>query len=505
MSNYVVVSQSLPRSLDVQVSLSRPQAETRTNLSVLCVVGTDLGFLPDANRIRYYSLLSQVEADFSTTSQVYMAAQTFFAQSPRANIMAIGEVFLTNQPARLVSTVITSTDIYNITQIDAGAMKIVYNPGDGEVTQHFTGMDFTGVTTLAGIIDVIQAHAGSGLHAVARALPGGGNRIEIHTVATGNSTTIAFAAAEGAGTEMASMMHLTSATGAVKFAGYAPEGIAGELSNIAAAASANGTYVYGYALAAELRDVTYQVPAAAWALGNVVVMGLVTNDPSALDPANTADLGKVVHTTGNRRVHCFYHDDPAQYPEVSLLAYMFSVNYRIQDSTVTAKFKQLPGITTVQLTLPQWLVLENKGYNTYTLIGNSSRTVREGVTEDPSYFLDDLINLDNFVEDLSVAVFNVFLQHKKVPYTSRGQLMLVDACMDVGNQYVYNGTFADRLITDLASKSGVRTVPAVQVIPSPIQDASVADRASRIGPPIDILVQMAGSIHSVAIAVEVVS
>ena len=132
-------------------------------------------------------------------------------------------------------------------------------------------------------------------------------------------------------------------------------------------------------------------------------------------------------------------------------------------------------------------------------------TFREGATESAAYFMDDTINLDNFVEDLSVAVYNVFLMNKKVPYTTKGQLMLVDACINVGNQYIYNGTFADRLIADPTVKSGVSTVQAVQVIPTPIQNMSAAQIASRIGPPIDILGQLAGAIHSVAIAVEVVS
>ena len=53
---YVTADQSLPRSLDVTISLSRPQTETRTNLTRLCVACEDLGFLPNENRIRFYSI-----------------------------------------------------------------------------------------------------------------------------------------------------------------------------------------------------------------------------------------------------------------------------------------------------------------------------------------------------------------------------------------------------------------------------------------------------------------
>jgi hypothetical protein len=186
---------------------------------------------------------------------------------------------------------------------------------------------------------------------------------------------------------------------------------------------------------------------------------------------------------------------------------MLSVNYRIQDSTVTAKFKVLPGIETVQLTETQWATLQSKGYNTYTAIGNNARTYRDGTTDDPTggWYMDTVINLDNFVEDLSVNVFNVFLRNKKIPYTRAGQMLLVDACKDVGYLYTFNGTFADREVLDTQKKSGISIVPAVQVLPTPIALMSVADRAARIGPPIEMIVQEAGAIHSIAINAEVVS
>jgi len=62
MATYVTTDTSLPRSLDVQISLSRPQAETRTNLTRLCLVAENLGFLPDASRIRFYSTSDPVAA-----------------------------------------------------------------------------------------------------------------------------------------------------------------------------------------------------------------------------------------------------------------------------------------------------------------------------------------------------------------------------------------------------------------------------------------------------------
>jgi hypothetical protein len=187
-------------------------------------------------------------------------------------------------------------------------------------------------------------------------------------------------------------------------------------------------FLYGWCLGASLRTVPIQTAAAAWALDQTAMMVLCSNDTLALSPGS-GDIGTAVSATGNRRVVCVYHDNVQSYPDVSILAYMLSVNYRIQDSTVTAKFKVLPGIETVQLTETQWATLQSKGYNTYTAIGNNARTYRDGTTDDPTggWYMDTVINLDNFVEDLSVNVFNVFLRNKKIPYTRAGQMLLVDA------------------------------------------------------------------------------
>jgi len=502
---YVNTTQSLPRSLDVQISLSVPQTESRTDLSTLCLVAEDLGLLPNANRIRFYSTMAALEADFASNTEPYKAGYAFFSQTPRATTMAVGQAFLTPQPGLLVSTPLTAAQIAAIAAVADGTMDVVYDPGTGSATQSFTAMDFTGVSTIEAIAAVIDAKSGAALSCSVKTLPGGTKVLAISTVATGDDVTITYASAEGTGTDVKALLKLTAADGAQAMNGYTPVDIASELTNIANAANANGRYIYGWCLEAGLRVAATQTLAAEWALARTAIMPLVTNDVTALDPSYTTDIGSVLQDAGNRRAVAIYHDNATRYPDVSILAYMLSVNYQLQDSTVTAKFKNLPGIETVMLTETQWSALQAKGYNTFTLVGNQARTYRDGTTEDTTYYMDTTINLDNFVEDLSVNVYNVFLRNGKIPYTRRGQLMLVDACTDTGNQYTFNGTFADREITDTTRKGGTRVVPAVQVNPTPINQASAADRAARIAPPIQIIAQEAGAIHSVAINVEVVS
>lgn len=501
---YVTTNLSLPRSLDVQISLSKAQAESRTDLSILCVACEDLGFSPN-NRIRFYSTIEAVEQDFVAGTEAHFAASAFFSQSPHAPVMAIGEVFLDEKPAVLESAALTAAEIAAIAAVTNGRMKGTYNPGTGAATYTFAGMDFSGVTTIEGVAAVINAAAVHNLSCTVKTLPGGSKCLVIRTVAVGDGTTISYPVDSGVGVFVGDLLNLTSAKGGSVMNGYSSPGIADQLSSIAAAANAAGKFVYGWCLGASLRDVAVQTAAAAWALTRTAFMPLVTNDITALDPTYDEDLGSVLAATGNKRAVALYHDNVQRYPDVSILAYMLHVNYKLPDSTVTAKFKTLPGIETVQLTETEWIALQGKGYNTYTAIGNDARTFRDGITEDTNWFMDTVINMDNFVEDLSVNIYNVFLRNKKIPYTRTGQMLLVDACKDTGYQYTFNGTFADREELDTTSKSGYAIIPAVQVIPTAIALMTAADRAGRTGPPIQMVVQEAGAIHSVAVNVELVS
>lgn len=599
---YVVTDTSLPLSLDVQVSVSRLATLGRLNLSNICIVGENLGFLPNANRIRFYATLAAVALDFASTSDVYLAAAAFFSQSPRPAQLAIGEYFEGAQPALLASAVLSSAEITALAAVTDGSMVLTLNG----VAYTLTSLDFSAtgpsgsaIATIEDIVSVLRTkfQAADVLgRAYVKTLPGGAKRLvvtptavtnvtaETHSVPatpgpytvtvtnaagylqnvevklteapntvftrvystgalattkymvneltgvytfaaadqgvgltfaydtyvddTGATAIVAFPSAHTTGTFVGTLMNLTSAEGGSVMAGYTPTDIAGELDNIQNAATSAGAFIYGWCLVKTLRDVAIQTVAAAWALSqDKAMMPLVTNDITALDSSYTTDLGSVLKPLLNKRAVAIYSNNLDDYPDVSILAYMLSVNYQMQNSTVTAKFKSLPGVNPVSLTSTEWTILTSKGYNTYTLTGLNAQVWREGGTEDVTtpWFMDTVINMDNFVEDLSVNVYNVFLRNGKVPYTVIGQMMLVDACMDTGTQYTYNGTFANRLTSDSTKKDGVVTIPAVAITPTPINQMSAANRASRVGPPISMVVQEAGAIHTIAVAVQLVS
>ena len=277
-----------------------------------------------------------------------------------------------------------------------------------------------------------------------------------------------------------------------------------EAALIQAASLANGKPIYGWCLDSTFRDTVAQAAFADWVAAQPFgVAALVTNNPLAYSSADVTNIAYHCLNTGNNRACVIYHDNAQYFPDMSILSLMLSVNYQLANSTITAKFKQLPGIPTTPLTATQLAALESRNCNCYILVGNGNQTFTDGVVSSVGWFLDTLINLDNFANDMQTAVFNVFLQNAKLPFTTPGQMLLAGAATNICQQYVNNGTFAPRDVLK-PSGSGFTTLPAYLLTPSPVGGASTSARAARTCPPILITAYEAGALHTVSINVSAI-
>ncbi|MGJ8524105.1 hypothetical protein R84981_002823 [Carnimonas sp. R-84981] len=84
------MAQGLPVSdvVNVDVIMS-PRAATGRNFGALLVLGTST-VIPVSERIREYSSIENIGADFGTDAPEYKAAQVFFAQSPSPGLIYLG-------------------------------------------------------------------------------------------------------------------------------------------------------------------------------------------------------------------------------------------------------------------------------------------------------------------------------------------------------------------------------------------------------------------------------
>lgn len=316
--------------------------------------------------------------------------------------------------------------------------------------------------------------------------------------------TISFMTAGSTGASVATLLGMTKEAGAKIEEALEATDLVTQAGWVEQAAKCTGRPIYAWCLDRSYRDTEDQKAFADWCEAKTpAYFSAVTNSPLAYDAADDTNIGYYCKNKGYRRTSVFYHDNPQVYPDVSYAACALSVNYAQPDSTITLKFKTLDGVEPSPITETQLSALTSRNINCYTLIGNTSRTVREGVQSADTWFTDSLVNLDNFREELQVEVYNVFLRSKKVPYTAAGQDKLVSAAKKICARYVRNGTFADREVESDTTESGYITLPATSVVPTNIAYSTTSERASRLAPPIAIVAYEAGAMHKVIINVDV--
>lgn len=398
-------------------------------------------------------------------------------------------------PAELTSGEITLADLYNVTD---GAMTLVMNGA----TVNLYGLNFAtygSSLTLNEVAQILTAAIGSnGLVEVS------GQSIVISTNQKGEGVTIGYASSASSITDLSAILALTQSTAASRIDGYTPGGLVSEVALIQTAARCAGRSVFAWTLDRQYRDTQDQKDFADWAEAqDQAYFSACTNSVQAYNTADTTNIGFYAHNKGYIKTSVMYHNNPQVYPDVSYAALALSVNYALENSTLTMKFKQLTGIETVPLTETQLSSLKARRINTYVSMGNSYSVVREGVQSADSWFTDSHVNLSNYKEELQVEVFNVFMRNKKVKYTSAGQDLLVSAAAKINNRYIRNGTFADREEETTDNETGYTTLPACTITPAPIYSATTSERANRVAPPIAIVAYEAGAFHSVAIDVTV--
>lgn len=424
--------------------------------------------------------------DISALLKLTQSTATSLVQGTATNV---------EHPAELTSGEITLADLYNVTD---GAMTLVMNGA----TVNLYGLNFAtygSSLTLNEVVQILTAAIGSnGLVEVS------GQSIVISTNQKGEGVTIGYASFASSITDLSSILAITQSTAASRIDGYTPGGLVSEAALIQTAARCAGRSVFAWTLDRQYRDTQDQKDFADWAEAqDQAYFSACTNSVQAYNTADTTNIGFYAHNKGYIKTSVMYHNNPQVYPDVSYAALALSVNYALENSTLTMKFKQLTGIETVPLTETQLSSLKARRINTYVSMGNSSSVVREGVQSADSWFTDSHVNLSNYKEELQVEVFNVFMRNKKVKYTSAGQDLLVSAAAKINNRYIRNGTFADREEETTDNETGYTTLPACTITPAPIYSATTSERANRVAPPIAIVAYEAGAFHSVAIDVTV--
>ena len=487
---------SVDRVVKVTINL-QPLAAGRRNFGVLLIVGAS-DVIDMEERIRAYTGIDGVAADFGVSTPEYKAAELFFSQSPRPSQLRIGRWAKTATPAVLKGAVLPDDEAEpsEWTGITGGTFAVSV----GGASKEITGLDFSGETNLNGVAGVIStALASAGASCVWT-----GERFVMTTTAKGTAAKIGYVSPLGSpsGTDISRKLRMTESTGLPPV-----DGVDGETAKeaVMALADKSGDW-YGCVFADEALTVDDHLDVAAYvqAASKSRIYGVTDTDTRALDATYANDVASKAKTLGYTRTIVAYSQNP--YAIVSALGRAFTVNFNANRSTITLKFKQLPGITAEGLTETQATALESKRCNVFAAYDNETAIFQEGVMAGSAYF-DEIHGLDWLQNAVQTEVWNLLYQSKtKIPQTESGAnqvIACIEACLE---EAVNNGLIAPGMWNADGFgllERGDYLEKGYYVYVSPIADQPQSEREQRKLPVIQIAAKLAGAVHFVDVQIDV--
>jgi len=264
---------------------------------------------------------------------------------------------------------------------------------------------------------------------------------------------------------------------------------------------------YGLVFTKEMRDdyqitATDQVPlVAAWAEARIKLYYTVTNDilTEGLADPTLHTAGQMALAAWDRSSANYHHEDD-EYLDVAALTRLLRTNFNATDSTITLKFKRLPGITPIQRSsgvvtkitgfVPGQGHVTNQGNfaNTYVTIGGKDMYVEGNMAS--GEWADTMHGVDWLQSRIASRVFGVLTSKGKVPYTNKGVQLLVDEVGFALEDGVRNGLIATG---DLDENGDL--IPPYEITVNRVSTVPTAQRANRIAPTIQFSARLAGAIH----------
>lgn len=165
-----------------------PMAVPYANFGLPLVVG-DSGIIDTTTRFRTYSNIAGVGSDFGNTAPEYLAAQTFFQQSPTPAQLMIGSWARTNLAGKLIGATLTAAQ-YNMSVFTAVSSGSFFIWVDG-IPKAITGVSFTGLLTQTAVASALATAIGGGVSVLWNSIY---TRFEISSSTTGAASSVSLLA-----------------------------------------------------------------------------------------------------------------------------------------------------------------------------------------------------------------------------------------------------------------------------------------------------------------------
>lgn len=478
--------------VNVSINMAPTAAATR-DFGALLVLGSS-AVIDTLERYRSYSNLEAVIGDFGTSAPEYLAAQKYFAQSPRPAVLYIGRWAKVATSGLLHGKILTNAeqDLTAFKAITAGTMSITV---DGTV-RSLTAINLSGVSNLNGVASAIAAKLSPNANCVWNAVL---KQFDIISATTGTSSSVSYAA-DGA---VASLLGMQASQALPPVAGIAAETLVSAIGSLVEKTA--GWYGVTVADSGLLEADILAAADLIEGLDRSRIFGVTTADTAALSSVATTDIAyKLAQKNLSRTLVQYSSSSP--YAVASLFGRAFSVNFRGNNTTITLKFKQEPTVVAEEITTSQAAALRAKKANVFVEYDNDTAIIQEGVMCSGA-FIDERHGLDWLQNDLQTAIWNLhYTGATKVPQTEQGMNRYCAVIEDRLEQAVRNGLVAPgvwRGDSFGVLQPGDYLAKGYYVYTNSIDTQSQADREARKAPPIQVAIKLAGAVHFVDVLVNV--
>lgn len=487
--------------VNVTVTLT-PVAVPLQNFGALVIIGPTEGVIDVGQRIRNYSTIGGVSADFGTSAPEYQAANLFFEQTPQPAFLYIGRWAQTATHGWLRGAIRSTAGQLAITWtvITNGSMAITI---DG-VPITLANLNFSSITNMNGVASIIQS-----------ALPAGSlcswnavyQRFDVRGITTGVTASVSYATSTGSGTDISTLTGLSLAAGASSpVAGIAAETPLACIQALSAISNSWYGAMFAPTNTTDISDVQYEAVANfVEALNPSRVFGISTMAAAVVDPTQTGDLASVLKSLSFQHT-CIQYSSSSPYAMASLFGRAFTVDFTANNSVITLKFKTEPGIAAETLNENQAAALNAKNCNVFVNYNNGVAIIQQGVMCG-GFFFDERQGVDWLQNNIQVTLFNImYLSPTKIPQTDAGVHILTTGVEDAIADGINNGLIAPGLWNAPGFGqlvTGQYLAKGYYVYAPPISTQSQAVRETRVAPTIQAAVKFSGAVHFVNCMVNV--
>lgn len=245
--------------------------------------------------------------------------------------------------------------------------------------------------------------------------------------------------------------------------------------------------------------------------GSMFINNQTGTSATAIRAAAAGNIAIDFTTAGFRHAFTPVHATDA-YAGNALAKHFAAVNYSADLSTITGEFKKSPGVTAEDLTDTAYsnMMLDTVKAVFYTVVDNQGSTdagrwINTRTHSAYGEFIDDVVNLDAFINFLTTALYNSLANvPTKLQQTPVGQAVLLGTARQIGQQFISNGYLGPRNYINPDDGIDAYTLGfEILTVPEDILDLSEADRNARKSAPIRMRLFRAGAIHSAIVDLDV--